>query len=205
MMPTATGSRHGAAPQRWSCGDPPSPGGRGMAALASAMGVSTTLALRRACRPSTRASALLDNGAGPSLHPEEHSEVESRGSTHSPPKVLPPDQVVTASHTTNVDSTHSDPSLLAARDPGQPFIARHLLAAGIDDPQQRSTDGSHQRFGPSPISGHGPQIALKGVRPPSSATSHPGIEVSTLPMRPFPCLGASPYLLRSHLSLAQRP
>jgi len=78
---------------------------------------------------------------------------------------------------------HSDPSLLAARDRRR--VTSVLWA--------------------SPISVYGLRIALKSVRSPSSATSHPGIEVSALPMRPFPRSGASPYLLRSTLSFAQRP
>ena len=88
---------------------PPPPGGRRMAALASSMGVNDGW-LHDGPVDHQRTSALLDNGAGPSLHPE----------------------------------THSDPNLFAAKDPGQPSIARCPLAAGVEERPADATDKSHR-------------------------------------------------------------
>jgi len=111
MMRTATGSRGSAAPESGHVATP-SPRRSGDGGSSLVHGCQRRLAPRLACRPSTRTSALLDNGVGPSLHPE----------------------------------THSDPNLFAAKDPGQPSIARCPLAAGVEERPADATDKSHRCF-----------------------------------------------------------
>jgi len=107
---TATGSWGSAAPESGHVATP-SPRRSGDWGSSLVHGCQRLLATRRACRPSTRTSALL----------------EQRRWTLSPPR-----PAVT--------------QIFAAKDPGQPSIARCPLAAGVEDRPADATDKSQRCF-----------------------------------------------------------
>ncbi len=112
IMRTATGSRHGAAPQRWSSGDPLPPAVGGFGALGLSMGASTTAG-------STTGLSTIN------------AHLRALGTTALDPP-SPPRPAVT--------------QIFAAKDPGQPSIARCPLAAGVEDRPADATDKSQRCF-----------------------------------------------------------